>query len=560
MIKKYYEQFIVLLIILILLVLSFSVIFRIDLSSDKRYSISEPTKSLLKSARHDVNIEIYLDGDLNPGFQRLKISTRDLLKEMSVYAARKIHIGFNNPSKASSETERMTAYELLERQGMSPTAIYERDKEGKAIQKIIFPWIKISYGGKSVIVNLLKNIRGNSGEENLNISIENLEYEIADGLRRVISNEVSRIAFLEGHGELNEAQTYSASKLLSRYFQIDRGVLANDAKVLDAYKAVIVAGPTTAFSESDKYILDQYIMRGGRVLWLLDGVRMASEELSVTGVSPAIELNLNLSDMFFKYGVRIVPVLLQDVQSVQVPLNIAPAGEQPQFEPAPFFYAPLLLASYQHPITRNIPELKSAFASAIETVGENSGLIHELLLATSDNTHIINVPTTIDMSESPDAKDKNYFNAAYVPVAMLSEGEFSSNFANRMTPPELKNTERIIPKSVNTRQIFVADADIIRNETNGIASDSTTLPVGFDRYMNRQFGNPDFIRNAVLYLTDDEGWLDLRARTLRLRLLNKNIVNEQLLFWQIINTVVPVFFVLLAGLLYQRFRKKRYTK
>ncbi|MDD3489837.1 MAG: gliding motility-associated ABC transporter substrate-binding protein GldG [Paludibacter sp.] len=560
MIKKYSEQIIIALIALILITLCFSAIFRIDLSSDKRYSISDQTKRLLKSAEKTIDITVFLDGDLNPGFQRLKTSTRDMLEEMSVYAKKDIEVSFENPSKANNETERLKRYAELEAQGMTPTAIYERDKEGKAIQKIVFPWIKISSGEKTVYVNLLKNIRGNSGEENLNISIENLEFEITDGIRRVLNNEVTRIAFLEGHGELNEAETYSVSKILSRYFQIDRGVLADDASVLDGYRAVIIANPSQAFSESDKYIIDQYIMRGGRVLWLLDGVKLAAENLSTTGISPAIELDLNLSDQLFKYGVRLAPVLLQDIQSVQVPVNIAPQGAEPQFEPAPFYYAPLLLASYQHPITRNITEVKAAFASALEPVGENKELKNHLLLASSDNTHIVTTPATIEMSETADPNDKNYFNEAYVPVAMLSEGIFQSNFANRMTPPNLKNTAPLLQKSVATRQIFVADGDIIRNETNGVASDSTTLPAGFDRYMNRQFGNPDFIRNAVLYLTDEEGWLELRSRTLRLRLLNKNIVTEQRLFWQIINVATPVVLVLIAGLIYHRRRKRIYGR
>ena len=560
MIKKYSEQIIIALIALILITLCFSAIFRIDLSSDKRYSISDQTKRLLKSAEKTIDITVFLDGDLNPGFQRLKTSTRDMLEEMSVYAKKDIEVSFENPSKANNETERLKRYAELEAQGMTPTAIYERDKEGKAIQKIVFPWIKISSGEKTVYVNLLKNIRGNSGEENLNISIENLEFEITDGIRRVLNNEVTRIAFLEGHGELNEAETYSVSKILSRYFQIDRGVLADDASVLDGYRAVIIANPSQAFSESDKYIIDQYIMRGGRVLWLLDGVKLAAENLSTTGISPVIELDLNLSDQLFKYGVRLAPVLLQDIQSVQVPVNIAPQGAEPQFEPAPFYYAPLLLASYQHPITRNITEVKAAFASALEPVGENKELKNHLLLASSDNTHIVTTPATIEMSETADPNDKNYFNEAYVPVAMLSEGIFQSNFANRMTPPNLKNTAPLLQKSVATRQIFVADGDIIRNETNGVASDSTTLPAGFDRYMNRQFGNPDFIRNAVLYHTDEEGWLELRSRTLRLRLLNKNIVTEQRLFWQIINVATPVVLVLIAGLIYHRRRKRIYGR
>ena len=543
-----------------LALLSVFFFFRIDLTSEKRYSISQPTKTLLKKANAPLEVSIYLDGDLNPGFTRLKNSTKNLLDEMSVYAAEGIDMEFINPSTAATQAEREQKYLELEAEGMTPTAIYERDKEGKSIQKIVFPWVKMTYGNKTVVVNLLKNIRGLQGEENLNISIENLEFEITDGIRRLINSQVSKIAFIEGHGELNEAQTYDISKVLSRYFQIDRGTLATDATILAEYKAIIIAKPTQPFSESDKYIIDQYIMNGGKVLWLMDGVRVSMENLSATGISPAIALDLNLDDLLFKYGIRIQPVLLQDVQCASVPVNIAPEGAQPQFEPTPWFFAPLLLTSSQHPISKNITEVRSEFVSTIEVVGENNNTKASLLLATSDNTHVFSTPATIDLSETHDTKDKNYFNMGYMPVSVLVEGEFESNFANRMRPKEITNAFPLLKKSLKTRQIFVADGDIIRNETNGIASDSTTLPLGFDRYMNQQFGNRDFIANAVLYLTDDEGWIDLRSRSLKLRLLNKQLVNNERLTIQLVSILTPLLLLAIFAVLYNILRKRKYTK
>lgn len=534
--------------------------FRIDLTSEKRYSISQPTKTLLKKANAPLKVSIYLEGDLNPGFTRLKNSAKNLLDEMSVYAAEGIDMEFINPSTAATQAEREQKYLELEAEGMTPTAIYERDKEGKSIQKIVFPWVKMTYGNKTVVVNLLKNIRGLQGEENLNISIENLEFEITDGIRRLINSQVSKIAFIEGHGELNEAQTYDISKVLSRYFQIDRGTLATDATILAEYKAIIIAKPTQPFSESDKYIIDQYIMNGGKVLWLMDGVRVSMENLSATGISPAIALDLNLDDLLFKYGIRIQPVLLQDVQCASVPVNIAPEGAQPQFEPTPWFFAPLLLTSSQHPISKNITEVRSEFVSTIEVVGENNNTKASLLLATSDNTHVFSTPASIDLSETHDTKDKNYFNMSYMPVSVLMEGEFDSNFANRMRPKEITNAFPLLKKSLKTRQIFVADGDIIRNETNGIASDSTTLPLGFDRYMNQQFGNRDFIANAVLYLTDDEGWIDLRSRSLKLRLLNKQLVNNERLTIQLVSILTPLLLLAIFAVLYNILRKRKYTK
>jgi len=544
--------------LVLIFIASFFYFFRIDLTSDKRYSIADQTKALMEKIDSPLEVVVYLDGDLNPGFTRLKKSTAELMDELSVYSGKTVDIKYENPSLADTQGQRDKKYAELQSHGLLPTAVYERDKEGKSIQKIVFPWIEMTYKGKKVQVCLLKNILGNSGEENLNISIENLEFEITDGIRRLVNTEVSKIAFLEGHGELSEAETYDISKSLSKYFQIDRGVIATNATILDNYKVVIIAKPVKPFSESDKYVIDQYIMNGGRVLWLLDGVRISKENLSITGLSPAIALDLNLNDQLFRYGVRINPVLLQDVQCASVPVNIAPAGAPSQFEPTPWYYAPLLLTSPDHPVTRNITEVRSEFCSGIDVVGENMQVKIQLLLATSDNTHIVGTPSTIDLSQKIKANDKSYFNLGYVPVAIAMEGVFESDFANRMTPVGLTNTSPIRKLSLPTRQIVVADGGIIRNE--GTANDSTAVPLGFDRYMNQQFGNKDFIQNAVLYLADNDGWMQLRSRTLKLRLLNKRMTNDNRISWQLINLLVPIGFLLIFGIAYQVIRKRKYTK
>jgi ABC-2 type transport system permease protein len=552
------RNILVLLFFLTVVILSEFFFFRVDLTSEKRYSISDQTKNLMSKINDPLKVTLYLDGDLNPGFQRLKKSTGDVLEELAVYSKKTVEIKYENPSLPETPELREKKYSELSAAGMTPTAVYEQDKEGKSIQKIIFPWLKMSYNGKNVQVCLLKNIRGNSGEENLNISIENLEFEITDGIRRLVNTDVSKIAFIEGHGELAENQTLDISKSLSRYFQIDRGVLATNASILNPYKVIIIAGPTKPFSESDKFIIDQYIMNGGRVLWLINGVRIAKQNLSTIGLSPAMELDLNLNDMLFRYGVRINPVLLQDVQCASIPVNIAPINAAPQFEPTPWYFAPLLLTSPEHPVTRNITEVRSEFCSGIDLVGENKLVNSQLLLATSDNTHVIGTPTTIDLSQKIKANDKTYFSIGYVPVAVAMEGIFESDFANRMIPKGVTNTFPIRKQSLKTRQIVVANGDIIRNEI--IAKDSTIIPLGFDRYMNQQFGNKDFIQNAVLYLADNDGWMQLRSRSLKMRLLNKKMVNEDRLAIQLSNVLIPVCFLLIFGIGYQIIRKRKYTR
>jgi ABC-2 type transport system permease protein len=300
-------------------------------------------------------------------------------------------------------------------------------------------------------------------------------------------------------------------------------------------------------------------MQGGAVLWLVDGVRVSTENLSKSGFSPAMELDLNLSDMFFRYGVRINPTLLQDVQCVQIPVNIAPASSEPQFEPSPWFFAPLLLTSFQHPITKNITEVRSEFASTLESVGENKRTKATVLLATSDNSHQITTPATIDLATMPQANDKKYFNQQYLPVALLIEGNFNSAFANRIPPPGLSGISQVRSESQFSKQIFVANGQIIRNETTGIPSDSTTLSLGFDRYMNLQFGNKDFLLNSVLYLTQDANWLELRTRTLKLRLLNKKILADNLFVWQLIDVLIPLLILFIFGVLHFIYRRRKYT-
>jgi ABC-2 type transport system permease protein len=369
------------------------------------------------------------------------------------------------------------------------------------------------------------------------------------------------VAFIEGHGELLAEDVYDASVALSKYFQVDRGALGYDASVLDGYKAIIIAGPKAKFNEREKFIIDQYIMNGGRVLWMLDGVRLANDSLSTVGMSPAIPLDLNLSDQLFRYGVRIVPAILEDMQCVQVPMNVAKKGEQPQYEAMPFYYSPLLLASPESPVTKNIVEVKANFASGIDlNVSNGEDVKKSVLLATSNATHVEPTPTRIDLSSMYDMDSKTYFNQHYMPVAALVEGTFSSIYTNRMAPDSVTTTRPFMAKSKNTRMIFVANSEIIRNDIVGTQANPQIVPLGYDRYTGREFGNRNFIVNSVLYLTDDEGWLQLRSREFKLRLLNKVEIIKNKTFFQVVNVILPVLLLLGFGAVNVVVRKRRYAK
>lgn len=548
---KKYSLLIGCLIVVLLNILSANLFFRIDLTSDKRHSVSQPTKQLMAGLKQEVDVTIYLDGEMNSGFLRLKRSVVELLDELSIYAPEGINYSFTNPTSLPQE-EQKRLMQLFAENGISPTTIYERNRDGKSVQRLLFPWLRISYGDKQQWVSLLKNIKGNSGEENLNISIESLEFQLTDAIRLLTQKEIQKIAFIEGHGELSDYNTWDISLALSRYFQIDRGVLGTDASVLDDYKAIIIAAPTQPFSENDKYIIDQYIMRGGRVLWLIDGIRLDENSLSTTGMSPTIPMDVNLTDMLFRYGVRVNPMIVQDQQCLLVPVNVASEGEPAHFEPMPWYFAPLLLTSPNHPVSRNLPQVTGTFVSCLDMVGENENLRRDVLLATSNATHIISAPAAINVEEIELTPD--YFNLAYVPVAVAMDGVFPSLFAHRLMPQNITNAPAKLKESVPTKQIVMASGSFISNDIQ----DGQPLPVGYDRYTQTQFGNRDFFINALLYLTDDQGWINLRNKQLKIRLINKNIATNARLPLQLVNVGMPLLLLAIFGVVFLWMRRRVY--
>lgn len=533
--------------------------FRIDLTSEKRYSLSDNTKNLLKSMDKELDVTVYLDGDLNAGFLRLRKATKEMLDEFDAYAGSKVRYTFDNPSAGATNEERDKKYEELEKRGMRGILVHDRDQEGQAMQKVVFPWMEISYNGKKRVVNLLKNIPDKSGEENLNTSIETLEYEITDAIRLMTTTDVPKVAFLEGHGEWVQPLVYDMSQELSRYYQVDRGAITDDPAILDNYKAIIVAAPTEKFSEKDKYALDQYIMKGGKVLWLLDGARISLDSLSTASQTVGIENNVNLSDQLFNYGVRINADLVQDVQCLLIPVNTARMGDQPKYEPMPWYYSPLALAVPAHPISKNLAPVKTEFASSIDFVNEELNVKKTPLLVTSTGTHVQNVPSIVSMEVVNIEKNGYYFNRRNLIVGSILEGVFPSAFTNRMVPEGIRSAERTITESKPTKMVVIADGDVIRNDVQGKGENMNVLPLGYDRYMNQQFGNKEFLLNAVNYLTDDDGWMSLRSREIKLRLLNKPAIIGQRTFWQVINVVLPLVVLGLFGLAFNFVRKRRYT-
>ena len=512
---------------------------RWDMTDDHRYSIAPTTKQLLQTLDEPLEVTILLDGELNTGFQRLQRATIELLEE------------FQARSENTSIRYRVSTENIP--QGIPPTVIHERTHKGQTAQTTVYPFALLHYKGQTSVVELLRNNRGLSGEENLNHSIENLEFAFVEAIHTLTRDSIEKIAFLEGHGELSEREVFDLSQALSRYYQIDRGTLGNETDILNDYRVVIIADPQEPFSEKDKYILDQYLMQGGRILWVVNGVRFSDEYLSQSGMTPVIPLELQIDDMLFRYGVRVNATLVQDLQCLPVPVDVSSNPQQPNWQPMPWTYAPLLLTSHTSPITRNLMQVSSTMASTIEFVGGEDGIYKEVLLATSSASRITGTPAQVDLGFD-DANPEEY-RYAYVPVAASMEGVFPSLFAHLLPPEDIIMHSPMRKQSEQTKQIVVASGSIIRNEWQ----QGQPLPLGYDRYTNTQFGNRDFMVNAVLYLADDTGWMSLRQKELTLRLINDQRAREQRIAAQVVSIAAPLLLLALIAGGVILIRKRRYT-
>jgi ABC-2 type transport system permease protein len=503
-----------------------SIVWRFDLTSEKRHSISVCTKDLLTKQEKPIQVDVYLEGDMNMGFLRLKKSIRYMLDEMDRYANVGLNVNFIDPLEGvTSEKKRNEIIYRMQYEGLSPIMVHDFDNSGNTLQKVVFPWAVFSCDGDTIPVSLLQNLPGRSSEDNLNSSIEALEYKFTDALRILSQKEIVKVAFLEGHNEAEEHFVYSLTESLSRYYQVDRGVLGSDPSILNDYKVLIIAEPQTEFSESDKYIIDQYIMRGGRVIWLVDGVATNGEVGKPN--------DLGLTDQLFTYGVRIQPIMVLDLQCATVPINNSLEGQEPNFVPMPWYYSPLLMTMPEHPITRNIAPVKAEFSSFVEPVGENDSVKATILLCTSSKTALEKAPMSLSADIVNLSPESPYFAYSYMPVGVLMEGKFRSVYANRLAPENIiKNTEKPIKESVKTKMIVVADGSIALNSLQGFSSGYEPLPLGYDEYMKVQFGNGDFMLNAVNYLADDGDWMQLRNKKLTIRILDKEKIAVNGDFWK----------------------------
>ena len=556
-------------IIVINLIGSFA-FYRLDLTADKRYTLSPTTRKMLKDLDGVVTFKVYLEGDFPAGFQRLRNETREMLNQFRAYS-KNIQFQFIDPSAGKDKNLLDAMYIQLAKSGLNATDLQVKDKTGMS-RKIIFPGAVVSYNGKEMPLDLLLTQVGKPPAEVLNNSVQALEFGLTNVIRKLSITQKPKIAFIEGHGELAPIYTASIEAALSEYYDIDHiridgrpSALAMQSQnstanssIVNKYKAIIIAKPDSAFSknELDKFVIDQFIMRGGKVLWLVDPVHAEMDSLRLKDRTYALVRDLNLDDMLFNYGVRLNGNLVVDMNSLPIPVVIDQKGNQKLI---PWLFFPLLVPTSTHPVVRNLSAIKTEFVSSLDTV-EAPGVMKTILLATSRYSRVLNAPVTLSLSYLYQEPDATQFNQPYQPVAVLLEGEFTSLFLNRV-PQEITKSlpMAFVGKSSKTAMIVVADGDVIKNQLQPGEVRPTPLPLGYDRYIGQQFGNKDFVLNAMNYLCDDSGLLSVRSREVKLRTLDASIVENERLKWQLINTIVPILLVLGFAFAQGYWRRKRYT-
>jgi len=547
--------------------------YRLDLTAEKRYTLAPSTRKMLKELKDVVYFKVYLEGEFPAGFKRLRNETREMLNQFRAYSDY-IEYEFIDPTTGKSKTELEAMYTQLAESGLNATELNVRE-DAETSSKIIFPGALVAYRSRELPLDLLLTQVGKPPEEVLNNSVQALEFQLINVIRKLTVSQKPKIAFIEGHGELTAEYTASIEEALSEYYEIDhvridgklsaltnrvaKGKDSTEYTLKNKYKAIIIAKPDSAFAkdERDKFIIDQYIMHGGKALWFIDPVYAEMDSLQKTDKTVALTHEMNLDDMLFNYGVRLNSNLIVDVNSLPIPVVIDQKGNQKLI---PWIFFPVLIPTSAHPIVRNLNAIKTEFVSSIDTL-DTPGVKKTILLATSRYSRVLNTPVMISLSYLYQKPDVQMFNQPYQPVAVLLDGEFNSLFLDRV-PQEIAESPEVgfIGKSPKTQMIVVADGDIIKNQLQAGTASPVPLPLGYDKYTGQRFGNQDFVLNAVNYLCDDSGLLSVRSREVKLRILDAARVDAERTKWQIINTLVPILLVLAFAFVQAYLRKRKYTK
>jgi len=519
---------------------------RIDLTKDNRYTIAKVTEDLINKIDKQLLIKVYLEGNFPSEFKRLQIETRQFLEELSAKNSQ-IKIQFIRPDNQR---------EKLIKAGMIPSQLTVKE-DGKLSNAIIFPWAEIIYKNKTSKVSLLSNGTTQSQEDQLEKAIENLEFSFSNAIYKLQEEKEKKIAILSGNGELSDIQLYSfLSEVTKKYrlakFTLD-SVSTNPKKTLldlQKFDLAIIAKPTQIFTEKEKLVLDQYIINGGKTLWMVENVQADTDSLYTNGSMLAYPRDLNLTDFFFAYGLRVNATLLQDLYAAKIPLATGNIGNKPQFQNLNWFYHPLVLGNPNHAISKNIPPVRLRFANQIDTLQNN--LKKTPLLMSSMLTKKVGTPSIIELNSIANEPKEEEYSTGFQITGLLSEGVFNSMYTNRVKPFNVDNFRK---KSLFNKMVVISDGDIGRNQLQK----GKPFDLARDKWTDEQFGNKEFLLNAVDYLLNDNGLIELRNKNIQINLLDKKRAYQEKKYWQFINVALPLLILTTFGFIFRYLRKRKYS-
>jgi len=536
---------------------------RIDLTEEKRFTMTTATETILDKVEDPVFIEVLLEGEFPAGFQRLREETEEMLRDFSSINGQ-IEYGFTNPNEGTREEVNQNR-KLLSDKGIKPINFQVQDADGRS-DRVLFPYAIVSYKNQTALVNLLENnIPGQSPDVAVNNSVSLLEYKFANAVQKLLRTKRPLIAFVEGHGELNELQVRDLSLGLSPYYNIGRLRLDTMPPFgPEQIGALLIAKPRGAFIEREKFMLDQYIMRGGRVIWMLDRLKVNLDSLQGRGAFIPNDYSLNLDDQLFKYGFRIEPNLVLDVQSTKVPVVTGQVGNAPQFELRPWPYHVLANPNPSHPITKSLQPVNLFFPSEIDTtVRSKTPIKRHVLLSSTKNALVRFSPVRVNLEDARYDPELERYSKGPFPIAVLAEGTFSSLYENRVGSDFAQSLEDIgqsfKPQSeAKTRMIVIADGDIAKNQIN--PEQGAFKPLGLNPFEQYVFDNKSFMLNALEYLFDESGVISARNREVKLRLLDAARAKDEKGYWQVLNVGLPLLILGLFGFVYNYLRRRRYAR
>ncbi len=534
---------------------------QLDLTEEKRFTLTQPTRTQLKSLKEVVFVKVLLDGDFPAGFKRLQRATKEILDDFRNQSSL-IEYQFEDPSTGTPEEIKLRS-ESLKKDNIFPFSLYIVEN-GQKTQKLAYPYAIISYNNRQEVVNLLENqIPGTSQEVVLNNSVSMLEYKLTSAIRNVMNKERPNVAFTVGHGELQGFEMADLLKSLQGFYNTVPVDLDSTFVIKpDVIAALIVAKPRRTFSDRDKFILDQYVMHGGKIIWMLDRLAADTDSLSRYPSFVPMDYPTNLEDILFKYGVRIQPNLVLDMESSAISVSTGKRDEANKLEPFPWPYYPVAAARTNHPIVQNLDRVWFQYPSTIDTIQTKTNIQKTILLASSAYSRIQRTPVEISLNTLTVKPDPKQFNQPNQALAVLLEGEFPSVFENRVSIEMQQTLDQIkspfMPKSKQTSMIVVSDGDIARNAVN--PKDGSHSPLGYSRDANYCFDNKDFILNSIEYMLGNGGNLQARSKNVTLRLLDAQTADAQKSIWQAFNIGGPLVLIGLFGWIFMWRRKRKYSR